>query len=192
MKLLYIFFGFKCSFLASVLPALSQAVAYNDARQFSGDVQVINQWSAERTDIGDCQTARLGDPYYHDTSPKSNSWDGKKDPNQDYVRAEDLCGARFDDLSGVYESGSLRYIVTHDPRGGRVEIRYLYVKPEDEPRKTWNIGIGWTVAEGRIHADDMWLNVWGVFPPHTKKSCPNQYITKRRAAYLGLGYFAIT
>ena len=181
--------GFLIFTFAAALAVPAQTVPFNDARVFSGDVQVENQWSPDRTDVRDCPVDQIGDPFFHNTSPTGGQWNGGSDPGPDFIWAEDLCGARSENLSGIYESGSAQYIVSHDPRSGRLEIRNLYVAPGDEPRLTWDIGLGWIYAEGRIHADDMWLNAIGAFPPHTKTNCPEQYITSRRATYLSLGRF---
>lgn len=186
---LHLITGFLFFTFTTVLPVLAQPVPSNDARAFSEDVQVENQWSSERTDIRNCPVDQIGDPFFHNTSPTGGQWDGSADPGQDFTWAEDLCGVRSENLSGIYESGTTQFVVSHDPRSGRLEIRTLYVPPEDEPRLTWGIGLGWTYAEGRIHTDDMWLNAVGVFPAHTKTNCPDQYVTSRRATYVGLGRF---
>lgn len=170
----------------------AQTVPHNDARIFSETVQVENQWTDQRTDVRTCQVERLGKPFFHLKTPDGGHWEGTSDPGEAYVRAEDICGARFANLSGVYRYGGTQYIVSHDPRSGRIEIRYLYVPPNEEPRKTWAIGLGWTDAEGRIHADDMWLNANGIFPPNYANTCPEQFLTSRRAPVLSLGRFEVT
>jgi len=134
-------------------------------------------------------------PYLHMRSPNGDIWkkfanDTIADPGDAFVFASDPCGLRTENLSGVYASDERQYIVTHDPRTGRFEVRFLYISPKTEPRLTWKIGLGWLAMEGRIHRDEIWMNMYGIFPPNFQARCPDQYQTVRKAVVTNLSYQA--
>jgi hypothetical protein len=137
-----------------------------------------------------CRGEVMGPAYFYTSDTSDLPWDGAADPGERYL-AEDPCGLRNTDLSGVLSNGAgSRYVASHDPRSGAFTIRRLYVRPDAEPRATWGSGLGNLLFEGRIHAEELWLDFHSVFPPSIQSNCPDQYQTVRHAAAVRLNYVA--
>ncbi len=179
--------------LALATTALAQEVPYYEPRDIADAPFSTNQITttgAEPELAGSCLGTVRGTPFFYSSDPDVAPWDGDADPGDLYV-ADDPCGLRTVNLSGVWQlTGGQLYVISHNPRSGAFSARFLYTPPDTEPRKTWGVGLEGLLFEGRIHNDDIWLDVHGVFPPSEQRRCPDQANTIRHAASIKLNYVA--
>jgi len=181
--------------LALVTTALAQEVPYYEPRNIADAPFSTNQITTDGKEFDPASGCRggtmSGTPFFYASDPDAAPWDGNADPGDLYV-AEDPCGLRTVNLSGVWRLGMSEqlYVISHNPRSGAFSVRYLYTPPDTEPRITWGVGLEGLLFKGRIHNDDIWLDVHGVFPPNNQRLCPEQANTIRRAASIKLNYVA--
>ena len=178
---------------ALVTTAFAQEVPYYEPRNFADAPFYANQIvtsEQEQQYASDCKGSAHGPPYYYASDPDGATWEGNEDPGNLFF-AEDPCGLRTVNLSGVWKAdGGQLFVVSHNPRSGAFSVRYLYTPPDAEPRKTWGTGLEGLLFEGRIHDDDIWLDMHAVFPPIFQNRCPDQANTIRHVASVKLNYVA--
>ena len=172
-------------FALAAWPAMSQTypIVAHTQRDITQNPRFPNQAEADVS----CAAKSIGGEgaaYYHQT--RSGPWTDHDRPPEDRFEASDSCALRLTNLSGVWESGNQQYVATHDPRSAAFSARRLYIPPDQEPRKTWEISLGDLDLQGRLHESEMWLDVLGVFPPSWEDRCPDSFRTRVPAAFVSL------
>lgn len=151
--------------------------------------------------------------FYRD-APYRFSEKREEDDAPDIVRyqADDSCGLRFSNLNGAWtikaanlatqlgfhldadgkpmEFGqeNQQLLVSHDPETGDFSVRWLYIPPGVEPRKSFGVGIGDLLLEGRIARDDIWLDAIVNFSLADRARCPAATGYRLPVQYISLRY----